>query len=142
MMNQPSRIKLQVWVVISLVFVLGGVTGASLDRFYLAQAGKQPNRPFGDPGRPGAGRFLERLTKDLNLNSEQAESIRKILEESRKEFPPSKFQECPGFKEARQRTHDRINAVLTPEQRKLNDEITAQREAERESHMNGGSAPR
>ena len=140
-MNQPSRIKLQVWLAISLVFVLGGITGASLDRFYLAQSSKDKlDRRFGGPGNPN--RFLERLTKDLSLSSDQVESVRKIFEESRKEFPPSKLQECPGLKEARQRTRERINAVLTPEQRKLNDELTAQREAERESRMNGGPAPR
>lgn len=140
-MNQPSRVKMQVWMVVSLVFVLGGITGASLDRFYLAQANKdRTEHGRGGPGSPGGiSRIIERMTKDLKLSSEQAESIRKIFEDSRKDF---KLQDCPGFKEARQRTHDRINAVLTPEQQKLNDELNAKREAERESRINGGPAPR
>jgi Spy/CpxP family protein refolding chaperone len=138
-MNQPNRIKLQVWLVISLVFVLGAVTGASLDRFYLAKASKE--RPMhGGPGGPGSlDRMMERLTRDLSLSTQQAQEIRKIFEESRKEF---KLQDCPGFKESRQRTRERINAVLSPEQRKRNDELNAQREAEREARINGGQAPK
>lgn len=140
-MNQPNRIKLQVWLVISLVFVLGSVTGASLDRFYLSQAGKErAGRHFGERGGPD--RIVKRMTDELSLSTEQVEAVRKIIEESRKEFPPSKFQECPGFKEARQRTRERINALLTPEQQKRNNELTAQRDAERESRMNSGQESR
>ncbi len=133
-MNQPNRTKMQVWLVILAVFGLGGITGVSLDRVYLSRnAEKRP--PFG--GRRGPSHMVERLTTDLKLSPEQSESIRKIFEESRKEFSPSKLMECPGFKEARQRTRERVNAVLNPEQQK----IYQQKEQEREERMKNGMPP-
>ena len=132
-MNQPNRMKVQVWLVILAVFGLGGITGVSLDRVYLSRnAEKRPSF-----GRGRTGHMVERMTKDMNLSPEQAESIRKIFEESRKEFSPSKLAECPGFKEARQRTRDRVNAVLNPEQQK----IYQQKEQEREERMKNGMPP-
>lgn len=139
-MEQPSRIKLQVWLVISLVFVLGAVTGASLDRFYQAKTASR--RPFdrdrhnGGPGGP-PGRMLGQMTKELNLTTEQTEALRKIFEESRKDFSPSKLAECPGFKEAKKRTNDQIMGVLNPEQQKRFNEM----QAERENRMKNGFPP-
>jgi Spy/CpxP family protein refolding chaperone len=130
-MNQPNRMKMQVWLVILAVFGLGGITGVSLDRVYLS---RNPDKQAASGPRRGPGHMVDRLTKDLNLNTEQADSIRKIFEESRKEFPPSKLAECPGFKEARQRTRERVNAVLNPEQQKL----YQQKEQEREERMKNG----
>ncbi|MBK6798609.1 MAG: hypothetical protein IPG76_17960 [Acidobacteria bacterium] len=34
-MNPQGRVKYQVWLMIAVVFILGGVTGASLDRLYM-----------------------------------------------------------------------------------------------------------
>ena len=127
-MNSQSKIKLQVWLLIAVVFALGVVTGGSLDRVYLANRG-----PFkgASPDHPrGPTKMAERLKNDLNLNDEQAAKIRTILEESRKEFPPSRFAECPGFVQSRARTRARIREALTPEQQKRFDEINAQRDAE------------
>ncbi len=130
-MNQPNRMKMQVWLVILAVFGLGAITGVSLDRVYLARNAER--RSHTGPRR-GPSHMAERMTKDLNLSPEQTESIRKIFEESRKEFPFSKLAECPGFKEARQRTRERINATLNPEQQK----IYQQKEQEREERMKNG----
>jgi Spy/CpxP family protein refolding chaperone len=127
-MNSQSKIKLQVWLLIAVVFALGVVTGGSLDRVYLANHG-----PFksASPDHPrGPNRMAERLKNDLNLNDEQVAKIRTILEESRKEFPPSRFAECPGFAQSRARTRARIREALTPEQQKRYDEINAQRDAD------------
>ena len=124
-MNQPSRMKMQVWLVILAVFGLGGITGVSLDRLYLSRAGTPPARGFGREPAAIAGR----LKNDLKLSDEQTEAVRKIFEESRKAFPPSRLSECPGFKEARQRTHDQVNVLLTPEQQKRYAEMIKEREA-------------
>jgi len=124
-MNSQGKVKLQVWLLIAVVFALGGVTGASLDRLYLAKSGF-----LRAPHSRGPNRMVERLKSDLNLNDEQVAKIKTIFEESRKEFPPSRFAECPGFKESRARTRTRIREALTPEQQKRYDEINAQRDAE------------
>jgi Spy/CpxP family protein refolding chaperone len=128
-MNSQGKVKLQVWLLIAAVFALGGVTGASLDRVYLANRNPlkhdNPNR-----GARGPNRMVERLKSDLNLNEEQVAKIKSIFEESRKEFPANRFAECPGFKESRARTRARVREVLTPEQQKRFDEINAQRDAD------------
>jgi Spy/CpxP family protein refolding chaperone len=130
-MTAQGRVKLQVWLLIVVVFVLGSVTGASLDRLYVAKRDSfKPGSP-GREGRPrGPGRMIEKMKSDLNLNDEQVARIRTVFEESRKEFPPNRFDECPGVKEARLRTRTRVREVLTPEQQKLYDEMNAKRDAE------------
>lgn len=124
-MTSQAKVKLQVWGLIVVVFVLGGVTGGSLDRLYLSNRGAAPGH-----GPRGPNRMMERLRNDLSLNEEQVSKIKTIFEESRKEFPPSKFAECPGFKESRARTRARIRETLTAEQQKRFDEINAQRDAD------------
>ena len=120
-MTSQAKVKLQVWLLIVVVFVLGGVTGGSLDRLYLSKS----------PGeRRGPHRMMERLKSDLKLNDEQVAKIRTIFEESRKEFNQSRLLECPGIVRSRERTRARIRETLTPEQQKRFDEINAQRDAE------------
>ncbi|MCG3164120.1 MAG: hypothetical protein JMDDDDMK_05603 [Acidobacteria bacterium] len=126
-MTSQGKVKLQVWSLIVVVFVLGAVTGGSLDRLYLA---KSDSLKSGGPGHRGPGRMIEKLKTDLNLSDEQVGRIRTIFEDSRKDFPPSRFAECPGFKESRARTRSRVRETLTPEQQKKYDEINAQRDAE------------
>ena len=122
-MTSQAKVKLQVWMLIVVVFVLGGVTGGSLDRLYLS---KNPG-----PGeRRGPHRMMERLKSDLKLNDEQVGKIRTILEESRRDFNQSRLIDCPGVKPVRERTRARIRETLTPEQQKRYDEINAQRDAE------------
>jgi Spy/CpxP family protein refolding chaperone len=127
-MNSQGKVKVQVWLLIAVVFALGAVTGGSLDRVYMAKRSALSND---NPNRPRAPhRMVERLMSDLNLNDDQVAKVKTILEESRKEFPPSRFAECPGFVQSRARTRARIREALTPEQQKRYDEINAQRDAE------------
>jgi len=127
-MNSQGRVKLQVWLLIAVVFALGAVTGGSLDRVYMAKRSSFSND---NPNRPrGPHRMVERLKSDLNLNDDQVAKVKTILEESRKEFPPSRFAECPGVAQSRARARARIREVLMPEQQKRYDEINAQRDAE------------
>ncbi|MBO0863170.1 MAG: hypothetical protein J2P21_32695 [Chloracidobacterium sp.] len=133
-MNTQGKVKFQVWLLIVAVFALGVVTGGSLDRVYLANSGGLRNANGNHPRGPN--RMIERLSGDLKLNNEQVAKIKTIFEESRKEFPPSKFAECPGFKESRARTRQRIRETLTAEQQKRYDEINAQRDADEMNKAN------
>ncbi len=133
-MNSQGRVKFQVWLLILVVFVLGGVTGASLDRLYLQK--QNPGRfGQGGPGGPGwRGRqqMLDDMKRELNLSDDQVTTIRGIFDEMRKEFSPKRISECPGFKEMREKTRERILTTLTPDQQKRYDEFTQRREAEME----------
>jgi len=124
-MTSQGKVKLQVWLLIIVVFVLGGVTGGSLDRLYLANRSGSPNH-----NRRGTDRIIEKWREDLKLNDGQVAKIRTIFEESRREFPQSRLAECPGFKESRARTRSRVRELLTSEQQKRFDEMNAQRDAE------------
>jgi Spy/CpxP family protein refolding chaperone len=73
---------------------------------------------------------INKLREELKLSDDQVTRIRAIFEESRKEFPPKKFAECPGFKESRERTRARVREALNPEQQKKYDDINAQRDAD------------
>lgn len=126
-MTSLGKVKIQVWFLILVVFLLGSVTGASVDRLIFM---KGKGGPSAGGARRGPGQMVERMKTDLNLTDEQAASIRKIFEESRKEFPPWKFNECPGVKESREKTRTQIRAILTPDQQKKYDEFNAQRDAE------------
>jgi Spy/CpxP family protein refolding chaperone len=127
-MNSSGKVKIQVWLMILAVFLLGSVTGASVDRLVFMKGRGETHA--GGGGRRGPGRMVEQMRKDLNLTDEQTASVRKIFEESRKEFPPWKFNECPGVKESREKSRTQIRAILTPEQQKKYDDFNAQRDAE------------
>jgi Spy/CpxP family protein refolding chaperone len=134
-MTSQGAVKLQVWLSILVVFVLGGVTGASLDRLYLQK--QNPGRiNQGGPNWRGRQQMLDEMKRDLNLTDDQVTAVRTIFDETRKEFHPRRLSECPGFKEMRQKTRERVRTVLTPEQQRRYDEITAQREAERNNSEN------
>lgn len=126
-MASLSKVKAQVWVLILVVFLLGGVAGASVDRLLLLK-GQSASPSRGERG--GRGRMIEQMQKDLNLTEEQTASVRTIFDDMRKEFPPRKFDECPGVKESREKSRARVRAILTPEQQKKYDEINAKRDAE------------
>ncbi|HMV46304.1 MAG TPA: hypothetical protein PLD20_14975 [Blastocatellia bacterium] len=127
-MTSLGKVKIQVWFLILVVFLLGSVTGASVDRLFLRKGQGAARPPHGE--QRGPGRMVERMKNDLNLTEEQSASVRKIFEDSRKEFPPWKFNECPGVKESREKTRTQIRALLTPEQQKKFDDFNAQRDTE------------
>ena len=127
-MASLSKVKTQVWLLILVVFLLGGIAGASVDRLLLLKG--QSSSPSGKGERGGRGRMIEQMQKDLNLTNEQTASVRAIFEDMRKEFSPRRFDECPGVKESREKSRARVRAILTPEQQKKFDEINAKRDAE------------
>lgn len=129
-MTSVGKVKIQVWFLILVVFLLGSVTGASIDRLFLMKGQSVPPHQGRGGERRGPGRMVEQMKTDLNLTEEQTTSVRKIFDESRKEFPPWKFNECPGVKESREKTRANIRAILTSEQQKKYDDFNAQRDAE------------
>jgi Spy/CpxP family protein refolding chaperone len=132
-MTTPPRsgsTRLKILLVLLAVFVLGGVTGASLASFY---------RLGGDRGRPerhkGGGsredRIFESLRRDLNLSEQQATEIRAILEQTRNDYRALRAEVRPRYDAVRQNARTRIRALLTPEQQKLFDARAAERDARR-----------
>lgn len=127
-MTSLGKVKVQVWLLILVVFLLGSVTGASIDRLVFLK--KQPELRSSGGGRGGRGQMIETMKRDLNLTDEQTTSVRAVFEDMRKEFSPRRFDECPGVKESREKSRAKIRDVLTPEQQKKYDEINAKRDAD------------
>jgi len=125
--------RLKILLVLLGVFILGGVTGASLDSLYRLRRdhGGRPERG----GRRGDDMF-EGLRRDLSLTEQQATEIRAILEQTRNDYRALRAEVRPRYDAVRQAARTRIRALLTPEQQKLFDAKNAERDARRGEDKN------
>jgi Spy/CpxP family protein refolding chaperone len=104
------------------VFVLGCVTGISLDSVYrLRSGGPQRDKE----------RVFERMKRDLDLNEQQATQIRAILDQTREEYRQLRAEVRPRYDSVRQSARMKIRALLTPEQQQKFDAKVAERDARR-----------
>lgn len=131
-MTPRSKTRLMLWLVVLCVFVLGGVTGASLDSAYRLKAGGPPCREQrGGGGRGGHDDVFEHMRRDLDLSDEQAAQIRAILEQTRNEYRALRAEARPRYDRIRQSARERIRTLLTPQQRERFDAKVAERDARR-----------
>lgn len=120
--------KLKIWLVLLIVFVLGGVTGAALGGLYRSRAGSER------PEKAMHERF-EKMRNELALTDEQTKAVSAILDETRNEYRALRTELKPRFDEPRQKARTRIRALLTPEQQQKFDAMVAQRDAHREEEQ-------
>jgi Spy/CpxP family protein refolding chaperone len=122
--------RLKILLVLVGVFLLGGVTGASLASFYRLRGGHdRPERHKG--GGTREDRIFESLRRDLSLTEQQATEIRAILDQTRNDYRALRAEVRPRYDAVRQNARTRIRALLTPEQQKLFDARAAARDARR-----------
>ena len=120
--------KLKIWLVLLIVFVLGGVTGAALGGLYRSRASSErPEKAMHD-------RF-EKMRRELNLTDEQTKAVSNILDETRNEYRALHTELKPRFDEPRQKARARIRALLSAEQQQKFDAMVAQRDAHREEEQ-------
>jgi Spy/CpxP family protein refolding chaperone len=122
--------RLKILLVLLCVFILGGVTGASLDSLYRLR-GRHGGRQDGN-GRGGTDKMFEHMRRELNLTEPQATEIRAILDQTRNEYRALRTEVRPRYDAVRQNARTRIRALLTPEQQKLFDARAAERDARRD----------
>jgi Spy/CpxP family protein refolding chaperone len=127
-MTPRNSTRLKIWLVVLGVFVLGCVTGASLDSLYRLRAGGYERR---ERGRE-RGNVFEEMKKDLNLSDQQATDIRAIIEQSREEYRALRNEVRPRYDAVRAGARARIRALLNPEQQQRFDARNAERDARRE----------
>ena len=102
------------------LFLLGTVAGSLGAHLYYARALDRP--PPGPP--PIFGRFMgPRLERALDLTPEQADQLRRVLEEGRREAEAMRREMAPRMREMMARSEERIRAILTPEQLQRFDEL-------------------
>lgn len=121
--------RLKILLVLVGVFILGGVTGASLDSLYRLRG----DRHEGARGKGGdrEDKIFQRMRRDLNLSEQQATEIRAILDQTRNDYRALRTEVRPRYDAVRQQARTRIRALLTPEQQKLFDARAAARDARR-----------
>jgi Spy/CpxP family protein refolding chaperone len=123
-MTTEKRLKLQVWILILVVFILGGAAGASIDALYRQREQKIHAAAGNSP-------TLERMMRELDLSDQQVDQLRSVFQGTRKEIAQN-----PAFKEIRDRTDIRIRAILTADQWQKYTELKARRDAERAAEAN------
>ena len=127
-MTPRGLTRLKIWLVVVGVFVLGCVTGASLDSLYRLRArGDQRS----ERSRHDRGNRFEEMKRDLNLNDQQATAIQSIIEQSREKYRALRNETSPRFDAVRTEAQAQIRALLNPEQQQRFDAEIAKRNARR-----------
>jgi Spy/CpxP family protein refolding chaperone len=129
-MTPRRKTLLKVWMMVLGVFVLGCLTGASLDSAYRLRARNNERQERG--GRDKKEVF-EKMKRDLNLSEQQATEIRAILDQTRNEYRALRTEVRPRYDALRQNSRVRIRALLTPEQQQRFDARVAERDAKRDT---------
>ena len=107
-MDNSPRNKWQVRLAVIVIFVVGFVAGVLTLNIYRAHQ-------WSSSRAPGRGGFEQMLDK-LNLSTEQRTQVAEIFDDARAELTQLRKESGPRFREVRERTDQRLQAVLTPEQ--------------------------
>jgi Spy/CpxP family protein refolding chaperone len=124
--------RLKILLVLLGVFLLGGVTGASLASLYRLRGGHERQEGRGGGRGNREDRIFDDLRRDLDLTEQQATEIRAILDQTRNDYRALRAEVRPRYDAVRQNARTRIRALLTPEQQKLFDARAAERDARRD----------
>lgn len=131
-MTSRGKTRLKLWLVVIGVFVLGCVTGASVDSVYRLRAANNERQDTRTGGRRSKEEVLENMKRDLNLNDHQATEILAILDQTRSNYRALRTEVRPRYDTIRQNARARIRALLTPEQQQRFDIKAAERDAQRD----------
>jgi len=116
------KLKLKSWLVIALVFVAGFGAGMvvtrGLVRHFVQQAVNNPDHV--------RDLIERRLTRQLELDAAQQEKVHDILTESQLELRKLRGDFRPRFMAIVTTTEERVDAVLTEEQRACYGKVRAE----------------
>lgn len=128
-MNEKSGTSLKTWLVLLVVFVLGGVTGAGLSGLYRSKA----NASFRESRERDHKAMFEKIRNDLNLNAEQSKGMQKVLDETASEFRALRSDLRPRYEELRLKARAEMRALLTAEQQQKFDTLMVEIDARRQN---------
>lgn len=127
-MIDPTKARLQTWLVLVVIFVLGAVTGVGIGGVYRSKS----DASFRDSHGRHREALFEKMRADLNLNEEQSKEMRKVLDETGNEFRALRSELRPRYEELRMKTRGKMRALLTPEQQRKFDSLMAEIDARRQ----------
>ena len=111
-MTSPSRFK--ALALMSIVFLLGAIVGASLGTTIVSRKFAAPQETA---GKPGKAKFVDRLNARLHLSPQQMAQLKVIVDETHRQFGTLHESVKPQFEAIRSRTRDRIREQLTDSQK-------------------------
>lgn len=120
-MSGQGKVWLKVWGALMMVFALGCVTGIAIDGIYRSQSAATPSSSMRDTDA-----YFDRLTRELDLNGEQAAAIRDILEETRGQYRAVCAEVRPRYDTLREQARGRMRMLLSADQQKRFDSIVLQ----------------
>ena len=111
-MTVGSWTRLKIWLVLTVIFGFGCVTGTAISGLYssLANTSRSATRE-----RAARDRF-EKLRRELNLTDQQTTAVRTILDDARNEYEVLRNEVHPRFERPRLNARVRIRSLLRPEQ--------------------------
>lgn len=133
-MIDKAKSRLKTWVVLVVVFVLGGITGAGIAGVYRSNTSASLR---GSHTRDRQAMF-EKMRNDLSLTAEQSKEMRKVLDETGNEFRALRNELRPKYEELRLKTRGRMRALLTAEQQQKFDALMAEIDARRQKEDSRG----
>lgn len=107
-----SRVKAV--LLMSIVFLLGAIAGASLGTAVVSRKFASPQELSRGPAKP---KFIEKLNARLHLSSPQKERLQVILDETHGQFGSLHESVKPQFEAIRNRMRDRIREQLDTAQK-------------------------
>src|SRR3989338_4992578 len=128
-------------VILSVVsIVMGIVAGVAIERGNTIKHLSQIGRPGLPPGEQPEQRkaqkpkdIFKRVAEELNLNQEQKEKVKQILDEAHKKISLMGDKSREDLKAIRDESHAKIMEILTPQQQEKFKDIISQAQ---KNHLN------
>ena len=114
---------LKPWLILAVIFVAGGFTGAALTMVFSGHF----MYPAGPPDDMRQA-WLGRLTRQLNLTPDQQAKIEPILRDTADKVKKAHQEEFDKIRPILQASDDQIAAILTPEQQAELKQMAAKRD--------------
>jgi hypothetical protein len=121
---------------LSLVFLAGIAVGVLGQRFY-SLSGVSAKAPFRTPDEVRKA-YVADMQSRLKLSSDQVEKLKTILDDTRAHYREFREKHAQEMKVIQDGQVDRINAMLSPDQRVEYEKFRKEREERRKAAEKGG----
>ena len=128
--------KIKFFAGLTLIFLLGALAGAFGTGFYI----KEHVEEFLEGGPPKE-KIMQKLTRDLDLTSEQQKKIEPILEEAHKKLSALRRNSLPEMRKIREDSFALIKKQLNEDQRKKLQDLENRLDKHRPPHGISSSTP-
>ncbi|HNJ41293.1 MAG TPA: hypothetical protein PKZ53_12440 [Acidobacteriota bacterium] len=122
--SSSRSVQWKAWLVLGCVFGLGCLTGLSLGGVFTSRAAKPAAVPA--PNIRDGEAYFATLQRELNLNPDQAGTIKTIISEAGTEYKAVCTEVRPRYDQVRDRARSRVRVLLSADQQKKFDVLVTQ----------------